>query len=62
MPPKMTAGGGGKVKIPDKLTDSEKKKQKQANKVAQNPEKAAAKKTKNDAKRASRVGTTKTFS
>jgi hypothetical protein len=40
MPPKE------KKKIPDKLTDSEKKKIKQANKAKQNPELAARKKEK----------------
>lgn len=64
MPPKMTKGGAGSVKIPDKLTDSEKKKLKQANKVKQNPAKAAEKKVKNDSKRAGRAaaGSTKAFS
>ena len=37
--------------MPDKLTDSEKKKIKQENKAKANPTKAAAKKTKNDARR-----------
>lgn len=48
----------------EKLTDSEKKKIKQANKAKANPEKAAAKKQKTDAKRDRRKesGSTKTFS
>lgn len=52
-----------KQKIPDKLTDSERKKLKQANKAKQNPALAAAKKQKNEAKAARRkeAGTTKTF-
>jgi hypothetical protein len=41
-------------KIPDKLTDSEKKKIKQENKAKANPERAAEKKEKNDAKRETR--------
>lgn len=47
----------------DKLTDSEKKKIKQANKAKANPGKAEAKKEKNDACRAKRVeeGSTKSF-
>ena len=39
MAPKQTEGGGGRVKIPDKLTDAEKKKKKQENKAKANPEK-----------------------
>jgi hypothetical protein len=52
-----------KVKLPDKLTDSEKKKIKQANKAKQNPTLAAAKKAKNEAKaeRRKAAGTTKEF-
>ena len=48
----------------DKLTDSERKKIKQANKAKANPEKAAAKKEKSDAKRERRkeAGSVKTFS
>ncbi len=48
----------------DKLTDSDKKKIKQWKKSKANPGKAAAKKEKNDAKRARREesGSTKTFS
>eukprot|EP00614_Pseudopedinella_elastica_P012805 CAMPEP_0172596512 /NCGR_PEP_ID=MMETSP1068-20121228/16326_1 /TAXON_ID=35684 /ORGANISM="Pseudopedinella elastica, Strain CCMP716" /LENGTH=64 /DNA_ID=CAMNT_0013395581 /DNA_START=363 /DNA_END=557 /DNA_ORIENTATION=- len=63
MPPKQTVGGKSREKIPDKLTDSEKKKLKQATKVAQNPDKAAAKKVKNDAKRDGRkaAGSSKSF-
>lgn len=38
-------------KVPDKLTDAERKKKKQENKAKANPEKAAAKKEKSDAKR-----------
>lgn len=51
-------------KIADKLTDSEKKRIKQANKAKANPEKAAAKKEKTDAKRdrRAREGTSKSFS
>jgi len=47
----------------DKLTDSEKKKIKQANKAKANPEKSAAKKEKSDAKRERRKenGSTKSF-
>ena len=47
----------------DKLTDSEKKKIKQANKAKANPGKAEAKKEKNDACREKRKeeGTTKSF-
>jgi hypothetical protein len=47
----------------DKLTDSEKKKIKQANKAKANPVKAAEKKEKNDACREKRKeeGTTKSF-
>jgi len=56
----------GNSKIPqkkDKLTDAEKKKIKQDNKAKANPEKAAAKKEKNDACRAKRKeeGSTKEF-
>jgi hypothetical protein len=40
--------------IPDKLTDAEKKKKKQANKASANPERAAANKESADAKRARR--------
>ena len=49
--------------IKDKLTDSEKKKIKQANKAKANPGKAEAKKEKNDACREKRKeeGTTKSF-
>ena len=51
-------------KVVDKLTDSEKKKIKQENKAKANPEKAAAKKLKNDQTRERRAvsGSTKTFS
>ncbi len=51
-------------KIPDKLTDSEKKKIKQANKAKANPELAAANKASADAKRERRKdsGSTKAFS
>ena len=51
-------------KIKDKLTDSEKKKIKQANKAKANPGKAADKKEKQDAKRERRKesGSTKSFS
>ena len=47
----------------DKLTDSEKKKIKQDNKAKANPEKAEAKKEKNDVCRAKRKeeGTSKSF-
>jgi len=47
----------------DKLTDSEKKKIKQANKAKANPNKAEAKKEKNDACREKRKeeGSTKSF-
>jgi hypothetical protein len=57
-------GGGGVSKIPDKPTDSEKKKIKQANKAKQNPDLAASKKVKNEAKVARRKesGSSKTFS
>tara|TARA_B110000977_G_scaffold201179_1_gene294586 strand:+ start:7554 stop:7724 length:171 start_codon:yes stop_codon:yes gene_type:complete len=50
--------------VKDKLTDSEKKKIKQANKAKANPEKAADKKEKSDAKRERRKesGSTKSFS
>jgi len=53
-----------KFGIADKLTDSEKKKLKQENKAKANPEKSAAKKAVNDAKRERRKesGSTKTFS
>jgi hypothetical protein len=44
-----------KAKIPDKLTDSEKKKIKQENKAKANPGQAAAKKEKSDAKRERRA-------
>lgn len=49
---------------PQKLTDSEKKQIKQANKAKANPNKAADKKLKNDAKREHRAasGSVKTFS
>jgi hypothetical protein len=58
MPPKS------KAKIPDKLTDSQKKKIKQQNKAKQNPALAAAKKLKNEAKVARRKesGSVKEFS
>ena len=51
-------------KIPDKLTDSEKKKIKQENKAKANPELAAANKASADAKRERRkeAGSTKAFS
>jgi hypothetical protein len=51
-------------KLQDKLTDSERKKIKQANKAKQNPALAAAKKEKNEAKVARRkeAGSVKTFS
>ena len=51
-------------KIPDKLTDSEKKKIKQENKAKANPELAAANKASADAKRERRKesGSTKAFS
>lgn len=57
MPPKTI------TKVPDKLTDAEKKKIKQANKAKANPEKAAAKLVKTDAKRERRKesGSTKSF-
>jgi hypothetical protein len=57
MPPKV------RTKIPDKPTDSQKKKIKQANKAKQNPALAAAKKEKNEAKAARRkeTGSVKTF-
>lgn len=50
--------------VKDKLTDSERKKIKQANKAKANPEKAADKKEKSDAKRERRKesGSTKSFS
>lgn len=53
-----------KDKLKDKLTDAEKKKIKQENKAKANPEKAAAKKMKNNACREKRAltGSTKTFS
>lgn len=55
--------GNNKWKDDGKLTDSEKKKIKQANKAKANPGKADAKKTKNDAKRERRAesGSTKEF-
>ena len=55
--------GNNKWKDDGKLTDSEKKKVKQANKAKANPGKADAKKTKNDAKRERRIesGSTKEF-
>ena len=48
----------------EKLTDSEKKKIKQANKAKANPEKSSEKKALNDAKRERRkeAGSSKTFS
>ena len=51
-------------KIPDKLTDAEKKKKKQENKAKADPARAEAKKEKNDACRASRkeAGSSKSFS
>jgi len=51
------------AKDKEKLTDSEKKKLKQANKAKANPEKAALKKGKSNAKRERRIatGSTKTF-
>jgi hypothetical protein len=51
-------------KIPDKLTDSEKKKIKQENKAKANPALAAANKASADAKRERRkeTGSTKAFS
>jgi hypothetical protein len=51
-------------KIPDKLTDSEKKKIKQENKAKANPELAAANKASADAKRERRKesGSSKAFS
>jgi len=51
-------------KIPDKLTDSEKKKIKQENKAKSNPALAAANKASADAKRERRKesGSTKAFS
>jgi hypothetical protein len=60
----MTQKTGGFSKIPDKMTDSEKKKFKQANKAKQNPELAASKKAKNEARVARRKesGSTKSFS
>lgn len=50
--------------IKDKLTDSEKKKIKQANKAKANPDRAAENKAKSDAKRERRKaeGSVKTFS
>ena len=53
-----------KFGIPQKLTDSQNKKNKQENKAKANPGKAAAKKEINDAKRERRKesGSTKTFS
>ena len=58
MPPKKEV-----KKVPDKLTDSEKKKIKQENKAKANPELAAGKKEKSDAKRERRkeAGSTKSF-
>ena len=58
MPPKKEV-----KKVPDKLTDSEKKKIKQENKAKANPELAAGKKEKSDAKRERRKesGSTKSF-
>lgn len=54
----------GFTKIIDKLTDAEKKKIKQENKAKANPQRAAEKKEKNDAKRERRIqsGSVKTFS
>ena len=49
-----------KAKIPDKLTDSEKKKIKQENKAKANPQMAAAKKEKSDAKRERRAVSART--
>jgi hypothetical protein len=51
-------------KIPDKLTDAERKKVKNDNKAKANPELSAAKKEKNDAKRDRRAasGSAKSFS
>jgi len=51
-------------KIPDKMTDSEKKKKKNENKSKANPTLAAAKKEKNDACRDRRAvsGSSKSFS
>ena len=40
MAPKQTQAGGGREKIPDKLTDAEKKKKKQENKAKANPVRA----------------------
>ncbi len=56
--------GFDKALCKDKLTDSERKKIKQENKAKANPEKAAAKKACNDAKRERRKesGSTKSFS
>ena len=53
-----------KFGIPQKLTDSEKKKIKQENKAKANPGKSSAKKEINDAKRERRKesGSTKSFS
>lgn len=52
-----------KVMKKEKLTDSEKKKIKQDNKAKANPDKSAAKKEKNDEKRAHRAasGSSKSF-
>ena len=60
MPPKES----GFKKIPDKLTDAEKKKKQQENKAKANPKLAEAKKEKNDACRERRKesGSSKTFS
>jgi len=61
MAPKKEAGF---KKIPDKLTDAEKKKKQQENKAKANPTLAAAKKEKNDACRDRRkeAGSSKSFS
>merc|ERR1711957_700981 len=60
MPPKDT----GFKKIPDKMTDAEKKKKQNENKAKANPTLAAAKKEKNDACRERRKesGSSKSFS
>eukprot|EP00448_Togula_jolla_P019428 CAMPEP_0170590336 /NCGR_PEP_ID=MMETSP0224-20130122/11815_1 /TAXON_ID=285029 /ORGANISM="Togula jolla, Strain CCCM 725" /LENGTH=60 /DNA_ID=CAMNT_0010914125 /DNA_START=74 /DNA_END=256 /DNA_ORIENTATION=+ len=60
MPPKES----GFKRIPDKLTDAEKKKKQQENKAKANPKLAEAKKEKNDACRERRkeAGSTKSFS
>lgn len=62
--PKHSDKQHDECKVPEKLTDSEKKKKKQENKAKANPEKAAEKKEKNDACRERRKesGSTKTFS